>query len=210
MPPMTAASPAQSSAASLAHLLDAHASAREIESYLDSLPAQQRVAEVLRITGRGVGRLYKAVAAGTPPSLEELIPAGHKGTVIYEGRNSLPAFTRFQKRFIRLQDDRVIGYNHNDPLVTRVTGPGYFWVRPATGEGEHANELVFDYTEAPPTEPAGWPAYKPNEQGLSKFVYGHMKDYVRRVARGVVVGKAYRNGAPQSAYFSLSLPESAA
>jgi hypothetical protein len=210
MPPMTAASPAHSSAASLAHLLDAQASARDIESHLNSLPVAQRVAEVLGITGRGVGRLYKAVAGGAPPTLEELVPAGTKGTVIYEGRNSLPAFSRFQKRFLRLEGDRVIGYNHNAQLVTLFTGPGYFWVRPAIGEGEHASELVFDYTEAPPTEPAGWPAYKPNDQGLSKLVYGNMKDYIRRVARGVVVGKAYRNGVDQHAYFSLSSPEASA
>ncbi len=57
----------------------------------------------------------------------------------------------------------------------------------------------------PPAEPAGWPAYKPNERGLSRFVYGHMHDYVRRVARGVVVGKAYRHGKEQDAYFSLTL-----
>jgi hypothetical protein len=31
-----------------------------------------------------------------------------------------------------------------------------------------------------------------------------MKDYMRRVARGVVVGKAYKLGVDQGAYFSLS------
>lgn len=204
---MTAVSATHSSAASLAHLLDARASAGEIESYLDRLPAQERVREVLSITGRGVGRLYHAVAAGTPVSLDELIPPGTHGTLIYEGRNSLPAFTRFQKRFARLEGEQVIGYNHNSPLATLFTGPGYFWVRPASGQGEHGKELVFDYTEAPPSEPAGWPAYKTNDRGLSKLVYGNMKDYVRRVARGVVVGKAYRGGVDQKAYFSLSLAE---
>ncbi len=33
-----------------------------------------------------------------------------------------------------------------------------------------------------------------------------MIDYVRRVARGVVVGKAYRKGVDQNAYFTLTLP----
>jgi hypothetical protein len=207
---MTAVSAAHSSATSLAHLLDARASAGEIESYLDRLPARERVRQVLSITGRGVGRLYHAVADATPVSLDEFIPPGTRGTLIYEGRNSLPAFTRFQKRFVRLegeQGEQVIGYNHNPQLVTFFTGPGYFWVRPASGQGEHGKELIFDYTEAPPSEPAGWPAYKSNDQGLSKLVYGNMTDYVRRVARGVVVGKAYRGGVDQKAYFSLSLPE---
>jgi hypothetical protein len=210
MPRMTAVSPAHSSAASLAHLLDARVSAKEIESYLDELPVRERVRQVLSITGRGVARLYHAVADAPPLSLDELVPPATKGTLIYEGRNSLPAFSRFQKRFLRLDGDQVIGYNHNPALVTFLTGPGYFWVRPPSGEEPHKNELFFDYTEAPPTEPPGWPAFKSNDRGLSKFVYGNMKDYMRRVARGVVVGKAYRGGVDQKAYFSLSLPEVAA
>jgi hypothetical protein len=209
MLPMTAVSPAHSSAPSLAHLLDTRASGKEIASYLDELPVLERVRQVLTITGRGVARLYHAVADAAPLSLDELVPPNTKGTLIYEGRNSLLAFSRFQKRFIRLEGDRVIGYNHNPDLVTLLTGPGYFWVRPPNGQGEHGKELFFDYTEAPPVEPAGWPAYKPNERGLSRFVYGNMKDYMRRVARGIVVGKAYRGGVDQKAYFSLSLPEAA-
>ncbi len=80
-----------------------------------------------------------------------------------------------------------------------VTGPGYFVVHAPSGDGEHGEELDFDCTAAPPHEPAGLPAYHPNERGPSRFVYGNMHDYVRRVARGVVVGKAYCNGAPQDA-----------
>lgn len=200
-----AATTAVASATSLARLLDAGASAREIAQYLDGLPVPARVAEVLSITGRGVGRLYHAVADSSPITVDEVVPPATKGTVIYEGRNSLPMFSRFQKRFTRLEDGGIIGYNHQ--LMSFVTGPGYFWVRPPSGEGPHAAELYFDYTEAPPKEPAGWPAYKPNDRGLSKNVYGHMKDYMRRVAKGVMVGKAYRGGVDQKAYFSLSLPE---
>ena len=59
---------------------------------------------------------------------------------------------------------------------------------------------------APKASPAGWPTYSPNESGLSRLVYAHMKDYCRRVARGVIVGKAYKKGVDQNAYFTLSLP----
>src|SRR5690349_20713477 len=109
---MAAATTTQGSATSLARLLDAGASPKDIEQYLDGLPVQDRVAEVLGITGRGVGRLYDAVAGGTPPSLDEFVPPNSKVTIIYEGRNSLPLFSRFQKRFTRLEDGQVIGYNH--------------------------------------------------------------------------------------------------
>jgi hypothetical protein len=187
----------------LAQLLDGQASARDLEAHLDALAPEARLEQVLAITGRGVKRLYEAADGGTPASLDELVPHGTEGVVIYEGRNSLAAFSRFQKRFVR-KGHLVLGYNHQ--TMAFVTGPGYFVVHPPSGSGEHGHELDFDYTTPPPHEPDGWPAYKPNESGLSRFVYGHMHDFVRRVAKGVVVGKAYRHGKEQDAYFSLTLP----
>jgi hypothetical protein len=199
----TTSTTASRSAPTLARLLQTGAGARDIESHLDALDPAARLEQVLAVTGRGVKRLYDAVGGGAPPTLEELIPEGFEGVRIYEGRNSLAAFTRFQKRFVRMSG-LVVGYNHQS--MAFVTGPGYFVVHAPSGEGEWGKELDFDYTAKPPGEPAGWPAYKPNERGLSRFVYGHMHDYVRRVARGVVVGKAYRHGVEQDAYFSLTLP----
>jgi hypothetical protein len=194
---------AGSPSTSLARLLESRAGAAEIERHLDGLAAPARLAEVLAVTGRGVERLYEAVAGGAKPSLEELVPPGAEGPVVYEGRNSLAAFSRFQKRFVRMSGV-VVGHNHQS--MSFVTGPGYFVVHAPSGSGEHGAELDFDYTVAPPGEPPGWPAYTPNERGLSRFVYGEMHDYVRRVAQGVVVGKAYRRGVDQGAYFSLTLP----
>jgi hypothetical protein len=202
---MSATSPsaAADSSTSLARLLEGRGSAAEIERYLDGLAPAARLEEVLAVTGRGVKRLYEAVADGAAASLEELVPTGTEGVLIYEGRNSLAAFSRFQKRFVR-KGGLVLGYNHQ--TMSFVTGPGYFVVHPPSGSGEHGKELDFDYTTPPPGEVEGWPTYKPNERGLSRFVFGHMHDYVRRVARGVVVGKAYRHGKDQDAYFSLTLP----
>jgi hypothetical protein len=200
---MTAASSA-STASSLAGLLRDKASAKEIESFLDGLSASARLEQVLSITGAGVGRLYHAVADAPPIPLEEFIPQSTKGTLIYEGRNSLPMFTRFQKRFARGPSGEVVGYNHQTMSI--VTGPGFFVVKPPSGQGEHGKELLFDYTERPSFIPDGWPAFKPNESGLSRFVYRNMKDYCRRVARGVVVGKAYELDVDRHAYFSLTLP----
>ena len=198
-------SSADSSATSLTRLLSSGAGARDLEAHLDELAPAARLEQVLAVTGRGVKRLFEAAAKGTTASsLEELIPQSTQGVVIYEGRNSLAAFSRFQKRFVRM-NGLVVGYNHQ--TMSFVTGPGYFVVHAPSGAGEHGASLDFDYTAAPPGEPAGWPAYKPNESGLSRFVYGNMHDYVYRVARGVVVGKAYRHGVSQDAYFSLTLPE---
>jgi hypothetical protein len=200
---MPAASASDTRTLSLLQLLDQQAPAREIEAYLDGLAPAERLDAVLAVRGKGVKKLYLAVEPEKPLSLEEFVPANTKGTLIYEGRNSLPLFSRFQKRFVRLEGGKVIGYNHQ--AMSFVTGPGYFVLKPPSGEGAHANELLFDYTEAPGAEPDGWPAYKPNDAGLSRPVYGNMHDYVRRVARGVVVGKAYKLGIDQDAYFSLTL-----
>lgn len=200
---MTAAASTVGSA-SLRSLVKGRAGAKEIAAYLDSLSSTERLAEVLGMSGRGVAALYDAVADAGPLPIEDLLPATEKGTRIYEGRNSLPMFTRFQKRFVRLSSGEVIGYNHQ--TMSFVTGPGYFVVREPSGEGALGKELLFDYTAAPPSEPEGWPTYKPNDRGLSKAVYAHMKDYCRPVARGVLVGKAYKNGVSQDAYFSLTLP----
>lgn len=208
LPRMAAVPPAAGSPRSLSSLISSRASYQEISSYLDGLPAAVRVEEVLSITGSAVGRLYAAVVDAPTVTLEEFVPPetrpSSQRTLIYEGRNSLVAFSRFQKRFLRLESGVIVGYNHQS--MSFVTGPGYFVVKAANGEGEHGKELFFDYTVPPPETPAGWPAFKPNDRGLSKLVYSDMIDFVRRVATGVVVGHAYRNGVDQKAYFTLSIP----
>jgi hypothetical protein len=201
---MTVTSSTDAGTLSLVRLLDQKANAREIAAFLDDLGPDERLRQVLAITGSDVGRLYDAVADAPPLPLEEFVPLNTRGTLIYEGRNSLPLFSRFQKRFARLETGQVVGYNHQ--TMSPFTGPGYFVVKPASGQGEHGKELLFDYTAAPPEVPAGWPAFRANDRGISRLVYMNMHDYCRRVARGVVVGKAYKLGVDQKAWFSLTLP----
>ena len=202
MPAATTTSETTRSATkNLQQLLDDRASSKDIAAHLDEMPPLERIREVLAVTGRGVKQLYDAVADAAPLSLEDFVKSDDKDTVIFEGRNSLPMFTRFQKRFAR-SGDEVVGYNHQ--TMAFVTGPGYFVVKPPSGDGPHGAELFFDYTVRPRVIPAGWPEFKANERGLSRSVYMNMIDYVRRVARGIVVGKAYKLGVDQKAYFSLS------
>ena len=42
--------------------------------------------------------------------------------------------------------------------------------------------------------PDGWPAVKPNEKGVQKFVYAGMVDYMRRVSATVTIGRAFKGG----------------
>lgn len=204
--PMSASASTTASAArstSLKRLLEQGTAGAEITRFLDGLGPEERVQEVLSVSGKWVGKLYDAMAGSPLTSIEELVPADLTGTLIYEGRNSLPMFTRFQKRFARL-GGVVVGYNHQ--TMSFVTGPGYFVLKPPAGQGPAPGEVYFDYTEDAPGQPEGWPAFKPNTSGLSTLVYAHMKDYVRRVARGVVVGKAYKKDVDQGAWFTLSRP----
>lgn len=200
---MTAAASAESSSRTLASLLDAGARYPEISAHLDALPSERRLAEVLAVTGSGVGKLYAAVQGSPRFTLDELIPRGTAdgATVILEGRNSLPSFSRFQKRFCR-QNGVIVGYNHQS--MSFVTGPGYFVV--TDGDDTHPGEMLFDYTLEPPFVPEGWPTYKHNEKGLSRLVYANMKDYCRKVAGGVLVGEAFKKGKSEKAFFTLTLP----
>ncbi len=196
---------AGSRAGSFADLIHGGASRDAIAGYLDGLSSRERVAEV-RTIGHGlVGKLYDAVAGSEPLTLNDLVPEGETGTVIFEGKNSLPMFTHFQKRFARVGSD-IVGYNHQLAVVSMVTGPGYFVVRPPTPGEPHPDELFFDYTVDAPAIPGAWPAFVANDVGLSRLVYMNMKDYCRRVAKGVLVGKAYKLGKPEGNYFTLTRP----
>jgi hypothetical protein len=186
----------------LSMLVRHRAKREEISSHLERLSPADRLEQVLDVRGGLVGKLYDAVGGGEPLGLTDFVPEGETGTIIFEGRNSLPAFSRFQKRFARV-GDVVFGYNHQ--LVSFATGPGYFLVRPPTPGEAHPDELFFDYTSEPPTSlPSGWPGFKKNSAGLSRAVFMNMKDFCRRVAPGVLVGKAYKLGVAQNAYFTLT------
>ena len=192
------------SRSTLRTMVERHAPISEIASHLDGLSGARKVDEVRSVRGKLVGVLYDLASAVEPLTVGELIaeqvPSG--ATVTWEGRNSLPAFSIFQKRFTRTADGLVFGYNAG--LTSPAVGPGYFAVSQAGPE--HPGELLFDYTQPPPFEPAGWPRFVPNERRLSALVFKDMHDFVRRVARGVLVGSAYKLGIKQNAWFSLTLP----
>ena len=192
----------------LMRLLSERASRETIREHLDGLSPRDRVQEALSLHGDQVGQLYDATAGGPPLSLTDFVPASVADgtTIIFEGRNSLPSFTRFQKRFARLESGQVIGYNHQ--LFAFATGPGFFAVKDADASADVPDELYFDYTERPRWVPVGWPGFKPNESGLSYLVYRGMKDYMRSVADNVVVGAAYKGGKLQRQYFLLTRPGS--
>ena len=178
----------------------------EIARVLDGLASADRI-EAVRSLGRAEQRrLYRAVEGFLPLKLADLVPpaCADLETVRHFGRNTLPAFTLFEKRFCRprgadaRKPGELWGFNHQ--TLSFVTGPGYFIAR----EDASRSEVLIDYTAVPPGHPDGWPEVRRNEVGLSQFVYGHMIDTLRRVSEHVTIGSAARKGRELGSWFVLA------
>jgi hypothetical protein len=175
----------------------------EIAAFLDGLSTAARREAIGALSGASLqGRLYQAVAGQAAVTLADLVPPDQPplSEVIFHGKNSLPAFTCFQKRFCRPagvhRRDELWGYNHGD--LAWLIGPGYFVVH------DDPAGAAIDYRAVPPQGCDGWPAVRPNDRGFSRFVYKDMVDYLRRVARDVFIGAATRHGRPIGSWFVLS------
>jgi len=169
----------------------------DVAALLDGLDNAARI-EVVQNLGRREQRSLWESTKGLPITLEQLVPAQvpELTPVRHHGRNTLPAFTRFEKRFFR-DGDAIYGANFQ--LVSPLTGPGYFSVRAAPAR----HELFIDYTVLPHRAPAGWPPIVSAERGLSRLVYGGLSDHVRRVSAHVTIGMPARRGKPLGSWFVL-------
>jgi len=183
---------------SLAALLDNESTtARTLAEHLASLTPAQRIDDLRGVPGGKMARLFELCADSEPLVPDDIVPAGATGPIIHEGKNSLPMFSQFQKRFCR-RDGAMIGYNHQ--AMSFLTGPGYFTV---VEVADKPKELLLDYTQIPASGPEGWPKVKPNGSGFSYFVYAGMHDYCRKVGPSILIGRAHRNGKISDNYFML-------
>ena len=195
----------------LASLASGPAPLAEVAAYLDSLTQEQRVAQS-RTLGRGQQRaLWEKARAAAPLTLLDFVPAERpaRAPVRHYGRNTLPVpgpFRLFEKRFCRPDagGERLFGYNEG---ITRgVIGPGCFVAKPTRGNPlwEERGAIVVDYFEVPDAPVAeGWPAVVPNSRGLSRLVYFHTRDFMRRVSQRVTIGAAHKEEKPLDHYFVL-------
>mgnify|MGYP001821782456 CR=1 FL=1 len=182
-----------------------------VSDLLDAASHAERV-EAIRSLGRSEQRtLYAAVDGFRPVALADLVPKGIPdfATVRHYGRNTLPAFTHFEKRFCRphgadpAQPETLLGFNFQ--TMSPVTGPGYFLAVPSKDKPE----VLVDYHRVPETAPDGWPVIRENTRGLSRFVYGYMIDTLRRVSEHVTIGSAARKGKDMGSWFVLSREDGA-
>jgi hypothetical protein len=182
-------------------LADPYVTLEAVTEQLNALSAPQREASVLSLGKSAQKRLWELAASATVPvTTDYFLPADFPPLkpVPFEGKNSLPIYTRFQKVFYRTSKGEVAGFNNYSLSV--LIGPGYYT---AYASPHNAKELCIDYTQLPSERPPDWAKITENRQGLARFFYGGLKDYLRWVSPDVVIGKAFRNGAPLENYFIL-------
>jgi hypothetical protein len=172
-----------------------------VSAWLDGLGGAERIAAALALGGREQRNLWNAAQGAYAITPEHLVPAGTAADreVRHFGRNTMPAFQRFEKRFYRDAQGELYGANFQ--LFAPVTGPGYFKVVPQPDK----REIMLDGARAalPQRAPQGWPAVTPNERGFSRFVYGFLTDHLRKVSEHVTIGMPARHGKPLGSYFIL-------
>lgn len=169
---------------------------------LDAMSPQERLDAALALSGKQQSRLFDAARGFKKISIEDFVPKakGELSPVIHYGRNSLPLFTRFQKRFCRAPADAAKDelWGYNEQTMKTFTGPGYF-VAYNIGEGE----VNIDYTRVPPRGAPGWPDVLPNSARLSRFIYNGTQDRMRGVSAHVTIGRASRAGNDMDNWFVL-------
>ena len=183
----------------------------DIAAALDALPTEAQVNWIRGLSGRQLGALY-ALSQGSTLKASEFVRADGQVTIC-EGKNGLPLFTNFQKRFARL-GDQIVGYNHNPAFQTFFVGPGHFVFEDSP---DVPGETWVNYCKVPEARHPEFPELVPNENlftlpaPFARWTYGDMIDIVRRVSRQVVIGfsvKPSGNWGPNAGqYFALVLPQ---
>jgi hypothetical protein len=171
-----------------------------LSAYLDGLASAARIAEARRLTGIEQARLFDRAAGFRRITLDDFVPADAPALapVIHYGRNSLPVFRIFEKRFCKPDTGGGELWGYNEQRFKAFTGPGYFLASPASDL-----EVVIDYCEVPPRKPPQWPSILPNSARLSRFIYYRTRDFMRGVSAHVSIGRATREGKPMDNWFVL-------
>lgn len=187
----------------LTTLLEPTINLERLTEVLDGLGHEGRVHTVRHWTKHHKSALFDAAKGYRALDFDFLVPSsvGPLVEVIHDGHNTLPMFSRFQKRFVKIEgeDFPIAGYNHQS--MQAFTGPGYFGV--TKGDGDHEGELVIDYSKLPKQKPASWPEIRANDSGIAAIVNGGMVDYLRGISNHVSIGVAYKDGKHRNQWFAL-------
>jgi hypothetical protein len=167
---------------------------------LDRLSHAERMVALQGMQRDQFSQLFGLVNGFAAMTLDALVPTNTAPLqpVRHIGRNSLPLFSSFEKRFYRLDSRAALG-GANFQSTSFATGPGYFTASPSA----ERTEVVIDYNQIPDAAPEGWPALANNERGIGRLVYGGMIDTLRKVSEHISIGAAQKRGQAPSAYFVL-------
>lgn len=169
---------------------------------LDGLGHEGRLHAVGTWTKKHQRAIFEAAKGYLPIDLDDLVPpaVAELSEVRFPGFNTLPLFSRFEKRFCKTGDPEapVAGYNPHSQEV--FIGPGYFVVD--KGTGEHEGELLIDYRKVPKTKPARWPDIQPNRGLIPGIVFGDQVDYLRKLSTHVYIGAAFKGGKDRNSLFA--------
>ncbi len=174
---------------------------KELQAHLESVNGEERVRQATTTKRRHQKKLWELAVGGEKLSMEDLVAKDAKPLepVPFEGWNNQPIYRPFKKVFYRTGDGRIAGYNESP--AAWFAGPGYYVMN------QDKDGLFVDYTQIPTEKPTGWPEIVTNEKGISRFIYGFMHDYLRRVHRKIIIGRAFRHGKASPNYFILARPE---
>jgi hypothetical protein len=167
----------------------------QITAALDAADHDARVAWCRSLNGTQLYRLFELAKDGGPLAADDLV--GDEGeVVIHKGKNGVPVFTYFEKRFVRL-GDQIAGYNDGhetapigNALYSWITGPGHYICYDSP---EVPGEVWVDYRTIPSTQCPQFPPLLDNDSGLRSLIFGNMVDIIRRVSTHVVVGDATKS-----------------
>lgn len=195
----------------LRNLIDeTHLDLTRLGKVLDELGHEGRLWSIYQWTRRDMARVWEAAKGVHPLTLDDFVPpsTGPLVEVIHHGKNSLPSYRYFQKRFCKPKEgtDQLIGYN--EQAWQGATGPGYFVAHPSTDPGD----VDIDYTMLPKEKPEAWPRILPNSARLGRFVYYGMIDVMHGISSHVSIGRAKKKHGWMDAWFVLvreDLPEPA-
>ena len=194
---------------SFTQLVNSNTQYTDIKGQLNELTHSNQLM-IMRSLSPKLQRMLWTLCEGQEADLNDLVPSSTPTgqPVRHYGKNTLPVLSLFEKRFMRTEDGAIWGYNEGK--TRPIIGPGYFICR-ETNDSDFASEhIVIDYEQLPPLDAsecrlANWPQIQSNRAGLSRFVYAHMHDYMRKVSDYVLIGRAYRHGKASSNYFNLIL-----
>jgi hypothetical protein len=171
-----------------------------VATKLEACSEEELVAQTRTLGLKEQGALFAAAKGYRSLTLADIVPLGTTpGTqVVHQGKNSLKAFSLFQKRFSMAELGAKELWGFNSHSFSAFTGPGYFTA------SIRSSELVIDYTRVPPRALPGWPKVVANT-GLHGLAYGGLVDTVRGVSSRVSIGAADRRGKSEGFFVLVRL-----